>query len=128
MHSKMTGGTVEGLSDPEPAFGPPSRRTYFAEERTLLAWWRTGISASAVALAVGGLLPHLAKLPAGRFVALGAGYGLLAIFFVIGGTLRARVSHHALERNSYESPSGTIVIIVTVYITVLVILTVIAFL
>lgn len=94
----------------------------------MLAWWRTGISASAVSLAVGGLLPHLAHLPRDRFIALGAGYGLLALFFVIGGTLRSRASLHALERNSYESPSGTIVTIVTGYITALVILTVIAFL
>jgi uncharacterized membrane protein YidH (DUF202 family) len=44
-------------SAPESQFGAPSRRTYFAEERTILAWWRTGISSAAVALAVWGSSP-----------------------------------------------------------------------
>jgi putative membrane protein len=112
----------------ESAFGAPSRRTYFAEERTLLAWWRTGISSAAVALAVGGLLPKVAHLPRTRFLALGAGYGALAIFFVVGGTLRARASRRALAKDSYAALSGVAVTIATCYISALVILTVVAFL
>jgi putative membrane protein len=109
-------------------FGDASRRTYFAEERTLLAWWRTGISAAAVALGVGGLLPHLAHLSRPRFVALGAGYGVLALFFVVGGSLRSLASTRALERNSFATLSGRMVTIATCYISVLVILTTVALL
>jgi inner membrane protein YidH len=45
------------VSDPELA--DVTRRTRLAAERTWLAWWRTGIAASAAALAVGGLVPQL---------------------------------------------------------------------
>jgi putative membrane protein len=115
-------------SAPEPQFGAPSRRTYFAEERTILAWWRTGISSAAVALAVGCFLPHLAHLSRARFIALGAGYGALALFFVIEGNVRARASGRALEHNGYAAFSGAVMTIATCYISVLVILTVVAFL
>lgn len=36
-----------------------TRRTYLASERTELAWWRTGLTALAVALAVGRVIPGL---------------------------------------------------------------------
>jgi putative membrane protein len=112
---------------PESQFGAPSRRTYFAEERTVLAWWRTGISSAPVVLAVGGLLPHVAHLSRARFIALGAGYGAVALFFVIGGNFRARASHRALEHDTYAAFSGAVITIATCYISVLVILTVVAF-
>jgi putative membrane protein len=38
-----------------------TRRTRLAAERTWLAWWRTGIAASAAALAVGALVPQLVE-------------------------------------------------------------------
>jgi putative membrane protein len=118
---------VDESPAPESQFNPPSRRTYFAEERTVLAWWRTGLAATAVALAVGGLLPHLAHLSRTRFVALGAGYGVLALFFVIGGSFRARASHRALEENRFAALPGLVLTIATCYISALVILTIIAF-
>ncbi len=107
-------------------YPPASRRTYFAEERTFLAWWRTGIAAAAVALAVGGLVPHLAGLPKDRFLALGAGYGALALFFVIGGTVRARRSQQALSHGDYAQPPWTVIVLVTAYTSALIILTVVA--
>src|ERR1700710_772217 len=36
-----------------------TRRTRLASERTELAWWRTGLTALAVALAVGRVIPSL---------------------------------------------------------------------
>ena len=36
-----------------------TRRTYLASERTELAWWRTGLTALAVALGVGRVVPGL---------------------------------------------------------------------
>jgi putative membrane protein len=114
--------------DPEARFGDASRRTYFAEERTILAWWRTGISSAGVALAVGAIVPHVTHLSRTRFVALGAGYGVLALFFVIGGNLRAKASDRALAHRNYADFSGLVMTIATCYISVLVILTVVAFL
>lgn len=110
----------------EGRFPQATRRTYFAEERTLLAWWRTGIASGAVAIGVGGVVPHLAKLPGERFLALGAGYGLLALFFIVGGTVRAWRSQEALARGSYATVPWALLVLVTVYLVALVILTVVA--
>ncbi|MDH4113142.1 MAG: DUF202 domain-containing protein, partial [Actinomycetota bacterium] len=54
-----------------------SRRTFLAEERTYLAWLRSGLAAIAVSLAVGRLLPELLDADQGVYRALGIGYGLL---------------------------------------------------
>ena len=110
----------------ERRFADPSRRTYFAEERTLLAWWRCGIAAAAVALGVGAVLPKLGDAPRGRFIALGIGYGILAIIFVVGGSLRDRQSRRALAANRFAEVPDWVVAAVTVYLTVLVVLTVVA--
>ncbi len=118
----------DDASEPEPTFGAASRRTHFAEERTLLAWWRTGIAAGAVALAVGGLLPRLGDLPRPRFIALAVGYGVLSLFFVIGGTIRGHLSRRALAHQGFSAVPEWVVIGVTVYISTLVVLTLIALL
>jgi putative membrane protein len=110
----------------ERQFPDASRRTYFAEERTLLAWWRSGIAAAAVALAVGAILPKLGDEPRARFVALGVGYGLLAVMFVVGGSLRERQSRRALAANRFAEVPGWVIVVITTYLTVLVVLTVVA--
>jgi uncharacterized membrane protein YidH (DUF202 family) len=65
------------------------RRTSLAGERTLLAWWRTGFTAIAVALAVGRVLPELAphstRWP---YVVIGIGFGLYGIALIVFGTHR----------------------------------------
>jgi len=106
----------------------PSRRTRFAEERTLLAWWRTGIATAAVALAVGGLLPHLGNLPRDRFIALAVGYGLLSLFFVVGGAVRGHLSRKALASGSFSQLSVWVIVGAAIYMAVLFTLTVIALL
>jgi putative membrane protein len=116
-------------ADQEPEerrFPDASRRTYFAEERTLLAWWRSGIAASAVALGVGAVLPKLGDEPRATFIALGIGYGVLAVLFVIGGSLRERQSRRALAQNRFVEVPGWVVATMTIYITALVVLTVVA--
>jgi len=119
------------MTTPEPTprerqFPDASRRTYFAEERTLLAWWRSGIAAAAVAIGVGAVIPKLSDGPRDRFVALGVGYGILALALIIGGTWRERQSRRALANNTFAELPGPVVAVVTVYLSVLVVLTVIA--
>jgi uncharacterized membrane protein YidH (DUF202 family) len=46
-------------SPPTPEDLDETRRTSMAAERTWLAWWRTGLAATAGALAVGRLAPNL---------------------------------------------------------------------
>jgi uncharacterized membrane protein YidH (DUF202 family) len=116
----------EEVPDEERRFPDASRRTYFAEERTLLAWWRSGMAAAAVALGVGAVLPKLGDVPKARFVALGAGYGLLALIFVIGGSLRERQSRRALADHRFAPVPSWVITTITVYITVLIVCTVVA--
>jgi putative membrane protein len=83
-------------------FGDPSRRTYLAAERTLLAWWRTAFAAVAVALGVGRILPDIAHLPKAPFAVLGAGWGLLASAFIVCGTLRQRRGDRAIRAGTFR--------------------------
>lgn len=66
------------------------RRTSLANERTLLAWWRTGLTALAVALGVGRLLPEIAP-DATRwpFVVIGVAFAVYGIALFAYGTRRS---------------------------------------
>jgi uncharacterized membrane protein YidH (DUF202 family) len=117
---------MDDTQPPDLRYAPASRRTFLAEERTLLAWWRTAVGSAAVALGVGGLVPHLTGLPRTRFLALAAGYAALAVFFVVGGTVRSWRSRRALEQGDFLTMPWSVLVLVTVYLSVLVVLTVIA--
>jgi hypothetical protein len=50
----------------------------------------------------------------------------LALFFVIGGTIRAARSHRALAKDSYAALPNSVMAAVAIYVSALVILTVVA--
>lgn len=106
---------MSGPSERDPEFGDPSRRTFLAQERTLLAWWRTGFTAIGVALAVGRLLPEIAHLPKGPFLALGTGWGILAMGFVFFGLVRHRAGEKAIRAGSYLHVNSQWLVALTVY-------------
>jgi len=91
-------------------FGAPSRRTYLAQERTLLAWWRTGLAACAVALAIGRLLPAVAKGPRAPFLWLGTGFGVLALALIVFGTMRQRAVTRALDGGTFATLHQAVVV------------------
>jgi len=75
--------------DQSPEEESVDRRTSLAGERTLLAWWRTGFTAIAVALAVGRVLPELASdSPRWPYVVIGIGFGLYGIALIAYGSRR----------------------------------------
>jgi len=78
-----------------------TRRTRLANERTYLAWWRGGLTALAVALGVGALLPELSDGSRWPFVTLGAGFAVLAIGFIGYGVHRFRAVERALEQGGF---------------------------
>ena len=119
--------TTDREAGPKGDYPDASRRTHFARERTLLAWWRTGIAVGAVAFAIGGLLPKVSHGPRVRFEALGVGYGILALIFVIGGTLRDRASRKAIAVNDHADVPTWAVVAISAYLVGLIVLSVIAF-
>jgi putative membrane protein len=74
------------------------RQTIMASERTQLAWWRTGLTAIAVALAVGRFLPDLAGSGSRwAYTAIGMGFAFYGIAMIAYGTSRARAVDEAFE-------------------------------
>ena len=107
----------------EAVFADPTRRTYLAQERTLLAWWRTALGTVGLAIAIGSILPKLTNLPKAPFIGLGAGYAVLSIWFILLGAYRQRTNEHALAERRYLGVKPGMVTALTVYTTALVVAT-----
>jgi putative membrane protein len=88
----------------EPRFPEASRRTYLANERTELAWWRTGLTALAVSLGVGRVIPELGGGPNWPYVVIGAGYAVLGTGFIVYGSWRERAVRRSFERGDFVFP------------------------
>lgn len=98
------------MTDPQPA--PPddaTRRTYLAQERTLLAWWRSGLAALAVAIGIGRLTPAVLNVSASPFVTLGVGFGILGLAFVFLGARRDRAVVRHLETGDFAPLDSRVV-------------------
>jgi putative membrane protein len=108
----------------EREFGDPTRRTFLAQERTLLAWWRTSFAAIGVALAVGRLLPEIAHLPKGPFLAVGVGWGVLALAMVSFGLIRQRAGERAIRAGGYLHVKPQLLVALTAYMVVLLVATI----
>ena len=78
-----------------------SRRTRLANERTYLAWWRTGLTTFAVGLAAGKLVPDLSAGSAWPFEALGVAFGLVGVLFIAYAYLRQKWVEEALARGGF---------------------------
>jgi inner membrane protein YidH len=90
----------------EPGIEDATRRTRLANERTHLAWWRTGLTAIAVAIGIGRIAPEVSNLTRWPYEIVGSGFGLLGIAFIWLGYARTRAVEKALDRGSF-APIGT---------------------
>jgi putative membrane protein len=88
----MEGGKVEDAT----------RRTRLANERTYLAWWRTGLTALAVSFGAGRLLPALSHGPNWPFELVGIAFAIVGIVFMTYGYVRHRDVEAALDRGDYD--------------------------
>jgi putative membrane protein len=84
--------------------GDATRRTRLANERTYLAWWRTGLTAFAVSLGAGKLVPALTDESQGPYIVVGVGFALLGVAFVAYGYRRMREVEAAIARGEFASP------------------------
>lgn len=75
-----------------------------ANERTYLAWWRTGLTAFAVSLGAGKLVPALTDETRWPYVIVGVGFALLGVAFVAYGYRRQRLVESAVARGEYARP------------------------
>lgn len=89
--------------------GDATRRTRLANERTYLAWWRTGLTAFAVALATGKIVPAFGQVTRWPYVAIGAGFALLGVGCVAYAYLRQRAVDGALARGEFAAPDSRFV-------------------
>jgi putative membrane protein len=78
-----------------------TRRTRLANERTYLAWWRTGLTSFAVSIGVGRVVPGVSHVTKWPYEVVGAGYGLLGIAFMLTGHLRIRKVEQAIGRGEF---------------------------
>jgi len=85
----------------EPGVEDATRRTRLANERTYLAWWRTGLTAFAVSVGVGRLVPEHTDAARWPFEVVGAAFGVLGIAFVWAGFARARAVERALDEGTF---------------------------
>ncbi len=67
------------------------RRTSLAVERTELAWWRTGLTALAVAIGIGRVVPELSDtVTRWPYALVGVAFAAYGIALFVRGTRRAR--------------------------------------
>jgi putative membrane protein len=81
--------------EPEPI--DASRRTRLASERTYLAWLRTSLTALAVAVGAGKIVPGLADVTRWPFEVLGAGFAVFAVVLIAYGVRRYLRVERALQ-------------------------------
>ena len=78
-----------------------TRRTHLANERTYLAWWRSGLTAIALSIGVGRVIPEIVPGAAWPWAALGVAFGVLGISAVVLGIRRHAAVDDALRRGQF---------------------------
>lgn len=93
--------------------GDATRRTRLANERTYLAWWRTGLTTLAVSLAAGRLVPELSGGSRWPFEAIGIAFAIVGVAFMAYGYLRHREVDDALSRGEYTPLPNRVAVLFT---------------
>jgi len=84
--------------------GDATRRTRLANERTYLAWWRTGLTAFAVSIGSGKLVPALASGTTWPYTAIGIGFAAIGVFCSGYAFWRYREVEDAISRREFAGP------------------------
>jgi len=109
--------------------GGAVRRTRLAGERTQLAWWRTGLTAIAVGVGIGRIVPELdTTATEWPYVALGLGYALYGAGMIGYGVMRGRSVEEAVSRGGFSRLAPSVAVGLAVSGVVLGVLTCVAIL
>jgi putative membrane protein len=99
--SPRPGAPDEGRSE---SAGDATRRTRLANERTYLAWWRTGLAALAVSLGAGKLVPALTPGAQWPYTIVGIGFAGVGVVFIGYAFVRHRRVEQAISRGEFAPP------------------------
>jgi putative membrane protein len=80
------------------------RRTRLANERTYLAWWRTGLTAFAVSIGTGRIVPALTDEQRWPYAIAGAGFAVVGVLLIGYGLVRQRAVDRAIETGDPAPP------------------------
>jgi putative membrane protein len=114
----MSGGPY----DPDRPIDPRdyTRRTLLANERTYLAWWRTGITAVATALAAARLVPEITKVKhIWPYTVLGVGYALIGVICFAYGHIRRIQVDRAVREGEFADLDHTVTTVISIGGTIL---------
>ena len=100
-----------------------TRRTRLANERTYLAWWRTGLTSLAVSLAAGRVVPTLSHRTAWPYEVLGGGFAVLGVACIGIAYQREREIERALEHGRFATMDSRTTMVLTAFGVVLGLLT-----
>jgi putative membrane protein len=88
--------------------GDATRRTRLANERTYLAWWRTALTAFAVSIGSGKLVPELASGATWAYTAIGIGFAAVGVCSAYA-FWRYREVEDAIRRGEFARPGDRLV-------------------
>jgi inner membrane protein YidH len=80
-----------------------TRRTRLANERTFLAWWRTGLTTFAVSVGAGKLVPELSSGASWPFEVIGIAFALVGVLFMLYAYVRQKAVEDALASGEYAA-------------------------
>ena len=103
-----------------PGAGDDGReRTRLAEERTYLAWLRSGLAAFAVALGAGKVVPVLTHATTWPYTVLGCAFAVVGVVLVGYGLVRHRAAEHAMAAGRFAPPDERVVAVLAVALMLL---------
>jgi len=90
-----------------------TRRTRLANERTYLAWWRTGLTAFAVSIGSGKLVPALASGTTWPYTAIGIGFAIVGVFCSAYAYRRHSEVERAISHGDFAKPDERLVLLLS---------------
>ncbi len=91
-----------------------SRRTLLANERTFLAWWRTGLTSLTAGLAAAQIVPHLSDSEhQWPYTLVGMALCAIGTLCIVYGQWRRVAVDRAIRAGDFAEPSAVVTTVIT---------------